>query len=128
MSQIERIDTVGQFLHVDRNLSVHPMAHRRGPPPRPDGLSVGFVTMERDAPHGGEMHPDGDEILVIVSGRVRVVGDSDPQHPLELGPGDAAIVRRGEWHRVQILEPTQLLHVTPGPGGEHRPLAAEAGA
>ena len=78
--------------------------------------------MAHDAPHGGEVHPDGDEILYVISGKVRVVGDSEPDAPVELGPGDACIVPRGEWHRVKIVEPTQLIHITPGPNGDHRQL------
>jgi len=85
-------------------------------------MTVGIVTMEHDAPHGGEVHPDGDEILYVISGKVRVIGDSAAARPLELGPGDACIVKQGEWHKVEILEKTQLLHVTPGPHGDHRPL------
>ncbi len=27
-----------------------------------------------------------------------------------------------EWHKVHVLEKTQLLHITPGPNGDHRPL------
>jgi hypothetical protein len=41
-----------------------------------------------------------------------------------LGPGDACIVSKDEWHCVQILEPTRLLHITPGPQGDHRPIGA----
>ncbi len=41
---------------------------------------------------------------------------------LEVGPGQAVIVPKGVWHRVLIHEPSQLVHLTPGPGGEHRPL------
>jgi quercetin dioxygenase-like cupin family protein len=75
--------------------------------------------MQGDAPHGGEVHPDGDEVLYIISGRVRVTGDTSD--PVELGPGDACIVARGEWHTVSVLEETQLVHITPGPNGDHRP-------
>lgn len=32
----------------------------------------------------------------------------------------------GVWQRVLIHEPSQLVHRTPGPGGEHRPLGASA--
>ena len=53
--------------------------------------------------------------------RGRVTGDSNPDEPLRLGPGDACIVGHGEWHQVHALEPVQLLHITPGPGGDHRP-------
>ena len=83
---------------------------------------MGIVDLMHDAPHGGEVHPDGDEILVVLSGRVRIRGDSAPEDPLELGPGEACIVTRGEWHKVEVLEPTRLIHVTPGPRGDHRPL------
>jgi len=93
-----------------------------GAPERIDGLTVGFLTITHDAPHGGEIHPDGDEILIVISGRLRVTGESEPDAPLELGPGDACIVHKGEWHRVSVLEPAQLLHITPGPNGDHRPL------
>ena len=37
--------------------------------------------------------------------------------------GDACIVRKGEWHRVLMVEPAQLIHITPGPRGDHRPLS-----
>lgn len=86
-------------------------------------MTVGIVTMTEDAPHGGEVHPDGDEILYVVSGRLRVSCESDPGGELILGPGQACVVPKGEWHKVSILEQTQLIHVTPGPNGDHRPLA-----
>ena len=79
--------------------------------------------MQQSAPHGGELHPDGDEILYVISGKVRVVGDTSPA--LELGPGEACIVRAGEWHRVEVLAPVQLMHITPGPNDEHRPLPSD---
>ena len=85
-------------------------------------MTIGIVTMVRDAPHGGEVHPDGDEILYVGSGRLRVTGESEPSAAIELGAGEACIVRKGEWHRVRVLEKTQLIHITPGPNGDHRPL------
>lgn len=94
-----------------------------GPPRRIDGLSVGAPRMTRNAPHAGEMHPDGDELLFVISGRVLVIlEEQGTERTIELRPGQAAIVPRGVWHRVVLQEPSQLLHVTPGPGGEHRPL------
>jgi mannose-6-phosphate isomerase-like protein (cupin superfamily) len=107
--------------HIHRDLSVAAAERKPGPPQRIDGMTIGILTMTEDAPHGGEVHPDGDEVLYVISGRLRVAGDTSPQ-PLELGPGDACIVRQGEWHTVSVLEPTQLVHVTPGPHGDHRPL------
>lgn len=120
MPTIEPIDASRCSFDIHRDLSVTARERKSGPPERIDGMTVGIVTMTQDAPHGGEIHPDGDEILYVISGRVRVEADSAPE-PLELEPGSSCIVRKGEWHRVRVLEPTQLLHVTPGPNGDHRP-------
>ena len=95
-----------------------------GPPPRIDGFTVGAPVLNRNPPHGGEMHPDGDELLFLISGKVTVVlEDREPPREIELAPGQAVVVPRGVWHRVLLSEPSQLLHITPGPGGEHRPLS-----
>jgi len=94
-----------------------------GPPQRIDGYTVGAPKLTGDAPHDGEMHPDGDELLFLVSGRVQVTLElDDGVRDLEVGPGEALVVPRGVWHKVHLLEPGQLVHITPGPGGEHRPL------
>ena len=85
-------------------------------------MTVGIITITEGAPHRGEVHPDGDEILYVVSGRLQITGESEPNAPIELHPGEACIVRKVEWHRVQVLEKTQLIHITPGPNGDHRPL------
>ena len=97
-----------------------PRERKPGPPARIDGMTAGVVTMENSAPHGGEVHPDGDEILYVISGKVRVTGDSAPDSPLELTAGESCIVKAGEWHKVDVIEKTQLLHITPGPNGDHR--------
>ena len=78
------------------------------------------VPMDDDAPYRGELHPDDDEILYVISGRVRVTGASDSAEPLELGPGASCVVKKGESHKVEVLEKTQLLHITPGPDGDYR--------
>jgi quercetin dioxygenase-like cupin family protein len=122
MDQIVPVDVTRFVLDLRRDLSVTSRATKPGPPERIDGVTIGFVSVTRDAPHKGEVHPDGDEILYVISGRLRVIGESEPNKVLNLGPGDACIVRKGEWHRVIMLEPAQLIHITPGPRGDHRPL------
>jgi mannose-6-phosphate isomerase-like protein (cupin superfamily) len=92
-------------------------------PARIDGYTVGAPLVRGDPPHDGEMHPDADELLYLFSGRVRVrleLDDGERNVPLE--QGQALVVPRGVWHRIFLQEPGQLLHVTPGPGGHHRPL------
>lgn len=96
-----------------------------GPPPRIDGYNVGAPFMTTNAPHAGERHPDGDELLFLISGRVDVVLDEpDGERVVEVLGGQAFVVPRGVWHQVLLREPSRLLHITPGPRGEHRPLAS----
>ena len=100
-----------------------------GPPVRVDGHTVGVAAMDRSPPHRGEMHPDGDEFLYLISGTARVVveeGGTQDEVGVEtvvpLAAGHAFVVPRGIWHRVEIDGPVELVHVTPGPGDGHRPL------
>ena len=94
-----------------------------GPPARIDGFTVGAPILTRNPPHAGEMHPDGDEVLFLISGHVAVLLEEEgEERVLEVRPGQAVVVPRGVWHRVLLREPSQLFHITPGPGGEHRPL------
>jgi quercetin dioxygenase-like cupin family protein len=122
MRTITPVDVSGHLFDIHRDLSVTTRAQKPGPPERIDGMTIGIVTMVDDAPHGGEVHPDGDEILYVISGRLRVTGESEPNAAIELRAGEACIVPKGEWHRVRVLEKTQLIHITPGPNGDHRPL------
>jgi quercetin dioxygenase-like cupin family protein len=122
MTKIVPIDVRRFLFDLHRDLSVTTRENKPGPPQRIDGVTIGFVSVTRDAPHGGELHPDGDEILYVVSGKLRVIGESDPNAAIDLGPGDACIVRKNEWHRITMLEPAQLIHITPGPRGDYRPL------
>src|SRR5215470_6174432 len=121
MSKIERVDVSRFVFDIRRDLSVSTRARKPGPPERIDGMTVGIQMITEDAPHDGEMHPDGDEILYVASGRMRLTGDTDADAPMELGPGDACIVRKGEWHRLSVVEPGLLVNITPGPRGAHRP-------
>ena len=94
-----------------------------GPPERIDGVTIGAPMLTRDAPHLGEMHPDGDELLYLVSGAVTVKLElPEGDRTVELGAGQAVVVPQGIWHRIWLREPSRLVHITPGPGGDHRPL------
>jgi mannose-6-phosphate isomerase-like protein (cupin superfamily) len=94
-----------------------------GPPRRIDGYTVGAPIVTGDPPHGGEMHPDGDELLYLVSGRINVSLELDTgRRDVEVRSGEALVVPRGVWHLITLQESGQLIHITPGPGGAHRPL------
>ena len=119
MTKLIPADPAGCSFDLNRDLSISTRKRNPGPPERIDGFTLGIVTMAGESPHGGEVHPDGDEFLYVISGRLQVAGDNSD--PLEIGPGEACIVRQGEWHTVSVLEEAQLIHVTPGPNGDHRP-------
>jgi mannose-6-phosphate isomerase-like protein (cupin superfamily) len=119
-----RIDLAREVVGIDRAdrraRLVDQVAGR--PPQRIDGFTVGAPQIAGDPPHGGEMHPDGDELLYLVSGAVTVtleLPDGDTQ--VELGAGDAVVVPQGVWHQITTREPGQLIHITPGPNGDARP-------
>jgi mannose-6-phosphate isomerase-like protein (cupin superfamily) len=59
----------------------------------------------------------------LVSGAVTVQPElPDGDRTVELGAGQALVVPQGIWHRIHLRQPGTLVHVTPGPNGDHRPL------
>ena len=99
-----------------------------GPPRRIDGYTIGAIpNIDGPGPHGGEVHPDGDEFLYVVSGTMELILDDGDERAVGvetkvlLRSGDAYVVPRGVWHRLEPVEPSYLIHVTPGPNGGHRP-------
>lgn len=117
-------DLTRSLLGLKRDGTASVVPWEAGPPPRVDGLLVGAPFMTQNAPHGGEMHPDGDEVLFLISGHVDVVLEEDgASSVVEVIPGRAVVIPRGVWHRVVLREPSQLLHITPGPNGECWPLS-----
>ncbi|MEO9469648.1 cupin domain-containing protein [Parasphingorhabdus sp.] len=118
---IRLVDVDEAIIDIDRDLSVSFRQRKPGPPERIDGLSMGIVTIDGDGPHGGERHPDGDEILYIISGELILHADRLDE-PLRIAEGQACIVRKGEWHKVSAEKATRIVHVTPGPRGDARPL------
>jgi mannose-6-phosphate isomerase-like protein (cupin superfamily) len=97
-----------------------------GPPPRIDGVTVGAGLMTENDPHAGEMHPDGDELLVLISGQVHVLLEEEgADRAVVLQPGHAFVVPQGVWHQVLLQEPSHLFNVTPGPRCEYRALPEE---
>jgi mannose-6-phosphate isomerase-like protein (cupin superfamily) len=120
MASVDRVDLTKFVLDIRPDLSITLRETKPGPPERIEGMTVGFVTIAPgESPHSGEMHPDGDEVLFVVSGTLRVTHDSGNE-PMDLTAGQACVVRKGEWHMVDCLEETRLIHITPGPNGEAR--------
>jgi mannose-6-phosphate isomerase-like protein (cupin superfamily) len=120
MTGLRSVDLADAFVGWFASGEMRPIAIEPGPPPNIEGVSIGLAQMSAPPPHNGERHSDGDELLIVIAGRVRVRLDDEPAESLEVGPGQACIVPKGRWHRVQPLEPTRLIHVTPGPNNGHR--------
>ena len=125
MPKLIPVDVSKYSLDIQQDLSTKPRKLKPGPPERIDGKTVGVFTLSQDAPHNGEMHPGGDELLRVISGNVRVSSDSSPDEDLSLGAGDTCIVPKDEWHKVSVTEESRFIHITPGPSGDHRPLESD---
>ena len=122
MSRPRRFDTTTHTIGLDRDFNASEYPEQPDPPIPVEGATFGVASMSENSPHGGEMHPDGDEVLYLISGRANVVFVEDDEENIEMRPGDGLVVPRGMWHRVDILEPCQIVYVTPGPNNEFRPL------
>ena len=71
-----------------------------------------------------ERHPAGDEVVVLLSGRVDLIQEVEgTQRVVELRAGEAMVNPRNIWHTTLVHEPGEALFITPGTGTEHRPLA-----
>jgi mannose-6-phosphate isomerase-like protein (cupin superfamily) len=64
-----------------------------------------------------EMHPAGDETLVVLTGRL-ALEYSDGFHlgTSPLDPGHGLVVPKGVWHRLVLREPGLLLALSPAQG------------
>lgn len=114
------IDMAKSFVALRADGALEQIVSRAGPPPAIDGYSIGIWETDRPAPHNGEMHPDGDELIIVLDGRVVVESDGAPAATVEAG--QAHIVPRGTWHRVIPQGRCRLLHATPGPNNQARPF------
>ncbi|HEX7054506.1 MAG TPA: cupin domain-containing protein [Burkholderiales bacterium] len=69
-----------------------------------------------------EMHPAGDEVVCLLSGRAAL--ELEGQGTLaELSvPGSFVVVPRGAWHTARTSVPTKMLFITPGEGTKNKAL------
>jgi mannose-6-phosphate isomerase-like protein (cupin superfamily) len=89
-----------------------------------DGREGRLVTMGRSAESWTtwERHPAGEEVVVLLSGRMDLIQRTDgAERRIPLRPGQAVVNRTGVWHTVDVHEPGDALLITPGQGTEHEP-------
>jgi mannose-6-phosphate isomerase-like protein (cupin superfamily) len=126
MASTLRLDLAQQSVGIGRDGAIALLASTR-PPPAVEGLSIGVARMDRPAPHAGERHLDGDELLYLIAGRATLLLEREGgEERVELAAGGACVVPRGLWHRVVPHGEMTLLYATPGPRTERRPLPAGA--
>jgi mannose-6-phosphate isomerase-like protein (cupin superfamily) len=70
-----------------------------------------------------EMHPAGDEIVCLLSGRVAFEFEGRGVVAELAEPGSFVVVPRGTWHTAHTTVPTTMLFVTPGEGTQHKGVA-----
>jgi mannose-6-phosphate isomerase-like protein (cupin superfamily) len=126
MTKPYRFNPSANSIGIDSEFNASQIPERPDPPFPVEGATFGVATMSENSPHAGEMHPDGDEILYLISGRVKVVFLDSSMDDIDVMPGDGLVVPKGMWHRVDILEPCQIVYLTPGPNNEYRPLAEDS--
>ncbi|HVT42003.1 MAG TPA: cupin domain-containing protein [Acidimicrobiales bacterium] len=69
-----------------------------------------------------ERHPAGEEVVVLLSGRVDLVQEiDDAERVIPLRPGQAVVNPPNVWHTARVHEPGTALFITPGEGTEVRP-------
>lgn len=122
-------DTASNYVHLAPDGSTRLIRSGRGAHPNLAGFVIGVARLTRNAPHGGEFHPDGDELLVVLSGKVQVILSEGEQceEVVEVSEGQSFLVPRATWHRVHLLQPAIVVHITPGPNSRHRRPISAAG-
>ena len=70
-----------------------------------------------------EMHPAGDEIVCLLSGRASFEFEGRGVVAELTEPGSFVVVPRGTWHTAHTTVPTAMLFITPGERTQHKALA-----
>jgi hypothetical protein len=85
------------------------------------GRLVGLFEMH-DSPDHREVHPNGDELLILMSGSLDVVLETrEGEQRIPLRGRGACVVPRGVWHGQVVHAPSLLMFITPGAGTQHSP-------
>ena len=109
------IDLLASEIHLGGDGEIR--AGRRGAGGDLDGWRLtAFHAKTADDVHADhwEMHPEADEIVSCVVGKIRLFLrlDGRGEEVVRLGAGTAAIVPRGRWHRIELDIPSTILALT----------------
>lgn len=80
-----------------------------------EGWTLAAFRVATDAEvHGDhwEMHPGGEELVAVLSGGIRLYLRDSESEPVTLRAGQAYVVGRGRWHRIELDAPSELMSLT----------------
>ena len=120
MAKITGFTMGTNYVTVSDDASMSVLPEQPGPPPSVKGFTVGLAEMTMAPPHNGERHPDGDELLIVLSGKIKLIIDASEPTTALVNTGEAVIVPKDTWHRIEVLAPTKLIYMTPGPRNDYR--------
>ncbi|HEV3328164.1 MAG TPA: cupin domain-containing protein [Acidimicrobiales bacterium] len=132
----ERFDLSSTFVHLGLGATATPLPDFEWSPDylesyerrfASDGIEgrLVVVSAQSETWDTWERHPAGEELVVLLTGRVDVIQELDgAEMTTPLQPGEAVINPTGVWHRSVVHEPGTALFITPGLGTEHRPIVA----
>ncbi|MCP2166454.1 cupin domain-containing protein [Goodfellowiella coeruleoviolacea] len=111
------VDLFASALRLRRDNQVHVEARRMSGDETNDWMVAAFhVETDADvhADHW-EMHPNTEEVVAVLAGAVRVYLRPDhadePEQETRLGAGEAFVVPRGRWHRLELDAPSDLMSI-----------------
>ena len=122
----ENYDLFKTLIHLRAGGVAHPTDRREARAGGENLWTVGAFHAEDDRAvhsHVWERHPDGHEVLVVLSGALRV-HLRDEGLVTTLTAGRSFVVPPGRWHRLTVEEPGDLLSITPRAGTEHERAVA----
>ena len=78
---------------------------------------LGVFWSEAGGPGPWEMHPDSDEILHVIEGRIEIEicpeDKSQPFDKVQVGSGSYLVVPKGLWHRHTMMAKTKEMYLSP---------------
>lgn len=83
-----------------------------------DGWTMAVFHVETDEDvHADmwEMHPEAEEAVCVLAGGARIIlrsSDQADEQIVNLDAGSAFIVPRGQWHRLELNQPSDLMSIT----------------
>jgi len=70
-----------------------------------------------------EMHPNGEEIVYMLSGAMDLILEKDGEREtIEVRGKGLVVVPRGTWHTAKVFEPCSILVITHGEETQIRPI------